>query len=244
MRFITYFTCILPVLGWNLFPSKPQHKRPVIYVNPWDYKQFRNTKFISTSPGGIFGFYNLGIATYLLENYDLNNYSFIGASAGAWTSLFCVLKKNHTQFIQKLLTAPIFDSSDSVSSLQYELRNHILNNYNDDDFDLTKLYICISEIDSNRLQPNIVSNLTTLEKAIDCCIISSHIPYITSDKLIQIYDEKISFDGGLFPFPPKSVYNHFVIHPGKYNLDVKVNSKMLINLITNNIFFRYINDFI
>ncbi len=212
----------------------------MIRVNPMDYKQFKNTKFISISPGGIFGFYTLGISGYLIENYNLSKYSFIGASAGAWNALFCTYNKNHTNFIDNLLKQQFFDNMPSISTLQYDLRNYLVNNYNTCDFDLEKLYICVSELHNSVLQPNIIKNLTSLEQAIDCCIVSSHIPYITSDQFIKTYNDKISFDGGFFKFPPKSIYNHYVMYPSKYNPNQFKN--MLFSFIKTNISANLVNE--
>ena len=47
----------------------------------------RNKKIISISPAGYKGFYVMGVCKYIKQNYNLDNYVFTGASAGAWNSL-------------------------------------------------------------------------------------------------------------------------------------------------------------
>ena len=42
----------------------------------------------------------------------------------------------------------------------------------------------------------VINTFENLETLLDCCIVSSHIPYITSGNLIKVYDNKITFDGG------------------------------------------------
>ena len=128
--------------GWNFIINN----RPKVNINIWDNTQFNNTKFISITPGGIYGFYNLGISLYILNNYQLNNYSFIGASAGAWNSLICTYKYNHSEFIHNLFDNVDMNTND-VHSLQNRLSEYILNTYKTDDFNLDKLHICISEFD-------------------------------------------------------------------------------------------------
>ena len=49
-------------------------------------------KIISISPGGFKGFYQLGISSYIKDNYYTENILFTGASAGAWVSLMMVYK--------------------------------------------------------------------------------------------------------------------------------------------------------
>ena len=51
------------------------------------------SKLIISTPGGLFGFYFMGVSSFLKDNYNLTNYIFSGASAGAWNSLFLSLKK-------------------------------------------------------------------------------------------------------------------------------------------------------
>ena len=52
------------------------------------YPKYKDYKIISISPGGLNGYYLVGIISYIKSNYDLSNYLFTGASAGAWSSLF------------------------------------------------------------------------------------------------------------------------------------------------------------
>ena len=47
-----------------------------------------NKKLIISTPGGLHGFYLMGVSSYLKERYDLSDCIFSGASAGAWNSLF------------------------------------------------------------------------------------------------------------------------------------------------------------
>lgn len=232
------FFIIIHSTAWRFIPIS-KSTRPKINVNIWDQDQFKNKKFISITPGGIAGFYSLGIASYLLNNYDLKNYSFIGASAGAWTSLMCCYKHDHNIMIKKLLDQNMFNESNgSVSKLQYDLHDYLTNNYKSEDFDFKRLNICISEL---KKEPLIVNEFENLERAIDCCIVSSHIPYITSDKLIKRYNNKVVFDGGFSEFPPKSVYNHYVISPNKFNNNLVGN--MLVNIINKNISKEVVNYF-
>ena len=51
-----------------------------------------NKKLIIITPGGLKGFYVLGICSYIKENYNISDYVFSGASAGSWNSLFLSYK--------------------------------------------------------------------------------------------------------------------------------------------------------
>ena len=60
-----------------------------------DNNFIKGKKLISISPGGLKGFYELGILSFIKENYDMENYIFSGASAGSWCSLLMVMKKKY-----------------------------------------------------------------------------------------------------------------------------------------------------
>ena len=62
-----------------------------------------NKKFITLSPGGLAGFYMLGIVTYIQENYDTSEFEILGASAGAWNSLPMVYKGSIHDIAQDIL---------------------------------------------------------------------------------------------------------------------------------------------
>ena len=232
MKLFILFLFINKITCWNFIPYKKLSK-PKIHVNPWNNKQFCNKKYISITPGGIYGFYSLGITSYIIDNYNMSNYSFLGASAGAWNSLVCCYKYDNKKFIDKLLNNSLLDNSNSISSLQYNIRDYLLKNYEKNDFDFDKLNICITEFNSIIFQPMIINNFTSLENAIDCCIVSSHIPYVTSNEFIKFFNNKIVFDGGFLEFPPKSLYSHIIISPSKYNFQMIGN--MFINLFNKNI---------
>ena len=66
-------------------------------------------KLIISTPGGLNGFYLLGVSSYLKENYNLTDYLYSGASAGAWNSLFLSFRGNDTEFINNLIYSDIHD---------------------------------------------------------------------------------------------------------------------------------------
>lgn len=197
-------------------------------------------KFISINPAGVYGYYTLGISSYIKDNYNLEQYYFIGASSGSWNSLLCCYKYNQRSLIRELLKQDFFENSYSISNLQKNLSNYILTNYISEDFNLDKLYISISEFNNFELKSVIIHNFTNLENALECCILSSHIPFITSDSFIKKYRDKIAFDGGLTEFPPKIISPYFEISPNKYNS--RNIEKAFLGLITKNVSIQIIQE--
>lgn len=185
---------------------------------------------ISISPGGYKGFYQLGIASYIKDNYNTNNYLFSGASAGAWVSLMMVYKGNHHSLINNIINWTNEINTTHLYVIQHQLKNKILTNYNNNEFDLKRIYIGVVQIDKLYSLPNIniYNNFASLEEALDCCIASSHIPFITGG-LIKKYKNKFSFDGGFSNYPylkleDKSIILH--IHPNLW-LNNKTKNKSL-----------------
>ena len=227
MLFLLLLIIIQNVLTWRFLP-----------IDMYIYKPKK--RFISINPAGVYGFYTLGISSYLKDNYNLHQYYFIGASSGSWNSLLCCYKYNQTSLIRELLKQDFFENSLSISNLQKNLSNYISTNYNSEDFNLDKLYISISEFNNFELKSVIIHNFTNLENALECCILSSHIPFITSDSFIKKYRDKIAFDGGLTEFPPKIISTYFEISPSKYNS--KNIEKAFLGLITKNVSIKIIQE--
>lgn len=162
--------------------------------------QVGGRKVISISPGGLRGFYMMGTITYIKENYNLDNYVFSGASAGAWNALYMSCKKEPIDLALKILGDDAFVKARSINEIEHLLKYKLLSTYTHNDFSLDKVFIGITTL--NRFKPtiNIISNFQDLEDAINCCIASSHIPLITGG-LINIYQNKYAFDGGFCSNP-------------------------------------------
>ena len=162
----------------------------------------QNKKMISISPGGFKGFYMWGISTYIKEHYDVNDYIFSGASAGAWNALLMCYKGDPKIFVEKILEIETDFNKKETTLLQIEniLKNKILNFTNENDYDLHKLFIGVSTFDKYHFIVNIFTDFDNLEDAIDCCISSSHIPFITGG-FLKKYHNMYVFDGGFSKNP-------------------------------------------
>jgi hypothetical protein len=160
--------------------------------------QIKNKKLISISPGGLKGFYMLGVSTFIKEHYSLEDYIFSGASAGAWTALFLTFKGEPVEMILELTEET--KRAVSIFEMEYLMKYKILQKYKDEDFDLQKLFIGVTSLENMKFQTRIYSNFTSVEDALYCCIASSHIPYVTGG-LKNIYHNHYSFDGGFSTYP-------------------------------------------
>ena len=165
-------------------------------------------KVIAISPSGFRGFTQLGICKYIKENYDLSDYVFSGASAGAWNSLFLSFKKDFPEFKEKVLDDSI-NKIRNARELEIIVKNKILNSFTKDDFDLDRLFVGVTTLHTFGSKVVIYNNFTDLEDALEACVASSHIPYLTKNGFINIYRNTITFDGGFSrnPYLPNAVIN-------------------------------------
>ena len=164
-----------------------------------DNNFIKNKKLISISPGGLKGFYELGVLSYIKDNYGMDKYIFSGASAGSWNALFMCFKKDTKHFVYTLLDYKL-SQINNIKELELFLKYKLLSNYNSDDFDLRRLFIGVTTIKKLKPVTNIFSDFNSLEDAINCCIASSHIPLITGG-FTNRYHDMYTFDGGFSNYP-------------------------------------------
>ena len=177
------------------------------------------SKVISISTGGFRGFSQLGICKYIKENYDLSDYIFSGASAGAWNSLFLSFKGDFPEFKEKVLDDSIIKTK-NIRELEILVKNKIITNFQSEDFDLDKIFVGVTTLHTFGSKVTIYSNFTDLEDALDACVASSHIPYLTKNGFINMYRNTITFDGGFSktPYLPNAVIN---ITPDLWTKEIK-----------------------
>lgn len=210
-------------------------KNNIIYSNYSSFlKDNYNLKYketISISPGGLQGFYLIGIVDFLRHNYNLNSYLLTGASAGAWACLLMSFKGDTKKFIKNILDEMLCIKVKSLFEAQLYLKKIILKRYSIYDFDFSNTFIGVTVLKNLDLSTNLFYNFNNLEDAIDCCIASSHIPFLTGG-LINKYNNKISFDGGFSNSPYLNLNNTILhINPNMWSkrMHVVINLDEIIN---------------
>lgn len=175
-------------------------------------------KSIIIKPGGVKGYYMLGICKYVRENYDLTEYNYYGSSAGAWNVLYLACKQEKEElFIQHAQELGQF-SYYNLYDLENTMKKRILTYFTIEDFDVSKIHICVSS-KRKRLpffKKNIIHEFKDLEDLLECCIASSHLPIITNGNFYYQFRNKKCVDGGIFKRPYKrnqNVFPSFIIYP-------------------------------
>ena len=103
------------------------------------------------------------------------------------------------------------------------IKSELLKSYSITDFNLDKLFIGVTVLRGLELSTNIFFNFVDLEDVINCCIASSHIPFLTGG-FINKYNNEISFDGGFSNSPYLDLNNTAIhINPNIWNTESKNN---------------------
>jgi hypothetical protein len=139
-------------------------------------------------PGGVVGFYSLGICHYLINHFDLKDKKMVGFSAGSFNMLFMRIKpeKRHTM-LQNLFECNKTVSVDVVKHLRYLIENKTRL----EDYDLSGASIAVSHPQGIGLYNDFLS----IEQLTRCCKSSSFIPFVTHESAIDFYNNKMAMDG-------------------------------------------------
>jgi hypothetical protein len=179
---------------------------------------YNNKKLIILTPGGLYGFYTLGVSSFIKDNYNLTDCVFSGSSAGSWNSLFLSHQgeQNITQNMLHLISR--VQNQSSLHKMQKTMKCFLLQNFNSSDFDLTKTSVGVTTLTRKlSFQLILYTHFYDLEDFINCCMASSHIPFI-SGKLFFFYKKLLSFDGGFSKYPyQKYPIPSLVISPDMWN---------------------------
>lgn len=191
----------------------------VLFIN-----MIHSLRIISLKPGGLKGFYMFGVCNYIKSHYDLSNTVFYGSSAGAWNALYLsnqkinIYPKNpiklekdpYELFLEKM----DISHCKNMQDIELLLKNFYMTQYDIEDFDLTHMNICIGSVHRFHLRKHIINDFMDLEDALNCCMASSHIPYVTNNKPFYPYRNMNCVDGGFFAFPhPGHIKPDIVIYP-------------------------------
>tara|TARA_A100001011_G_scaffold264813_1_gene273518 strand:+ start:686 stop:1402 length:717 start_codon:yes stop_codon:yes gene_type:complete len=161
-------------------------------------------KSISITPGGLKGFYVLGICKYIKENYCLDDYNFYGSSAGAWNALYLSSQFNDAYYFDKIITIKQEDFV-NLFKLENDLKDIILKDKNiekDKRYSIQalteKCNICFSAYKGYKFEKVIKNDFDNWEDFLECCIASSHLPIISNREFFYTYQNHKCVDGGLF----------------------------------------------
>lgn len=160
-------------------------------------------KIISIKPGGLKGFYVLGICKFIKEVYPLDDCYFYGSSAGSWNAVYLSLPFDNSYYFNEIFKLKP-QKIKTLYELELELKNIILNyiEINKLEYNVSSLNkkcnICLSEFKEYKFKKIIVNDFKDCEDLLETCIASSHLPLYSNGKFFYNYKNKKIIDGGLF----------------------------------------------
>ena len=140
---------------------------------------------------------------YIKEQYDLSNWHFYGSSAGAWNALYLTCKKEkEDEFMQQTQELGQFSYRD-LYDLEKNMKKRLLKHFTIDDFDVSKLHICVTKQrnDCFLFEKQVFRDFYDLDDIIECCIASSHLPFLSNGKFSYKYRNEKWIDGGFYNKP-------------------------------------------
>jgi len=151
---------------------------------------------IVIGPGGVQGFYSLGVCHYIVNHFKLSDKSIIGFSSGAFTAMFMRIESDK----RNELLRGIFNCYDiSNICILKKIIHYLVNNTKLDDYNMELTSVGVSHLDDI----HVYNQFLNIEHAVRCCQNSCFVPFITVDNGLQFYNHKIAFDGYLY-------YNSFL----------------------------------
>lgn len=161
---------------------------------------------INIHGGGVFFWYQAGVAKYLLEHFDLSKTNVLGTSAGALTA---TLLKTGSDFdlsariaIELVNEKRLWTSSSGLKGVWSDIIDNWLQklilseNLTPDVF--SSLFIATTPVNIfEGIQ--ILSNFESKADIIQACLSSAHIPYFMNNKLCSTYKDKYYIDGSFWP---------------------------------------------
>ena len=188
---------IMIYLTYGILPEKSQCSQYPTRLNPLPATLLPATSLptlkgslpeIVLGPGGVAGFYSLGISHYLLNHFDVKDKRLVGFSAGSFTLLFMRLSpEKRNSMLQEIFKC----NEKSASNAMSHIMDKIETTTTLDDYDLNGISIAVSHPGTIALYDHFI----TIQQLSRCCKSSSFIPFVTHDSGMDFYNHKLAMDG-------------------------------------------------
>lgn len=155
-------------------------------------------KCIHFGTGAIGGFYQLGVAKFISEHYDTDDYVFSGTSAGSWCATLLASGFRPADF-DNVIYQVLYELKDKSNK---EFWAYVIKTILDITKDITlkpksdNLYIATAEI-SPLPKRKFISNFSTFQNATQACVVSSYIPFLLGKTPLVRYNDTFMCDGGI-----------------------------------------------
>lgn len=154
---------------------------------------------------------------YIYNHYNISDYIVSGSSSGSWNA-FTLTYRGKTELFPRLrkilIGANAFLQNNTIYELFYDLKQRIIYEFRDEEFDLTRLKVGITVFNETSLsfEKEIISNFTTIDEALTACIASSYIPIVMGGGWEHYYRGQLTYDGGFSYYPYYSSNTEPILH--------------------------------
>jgi predicted patatin/cPLA2 family phospholipase len=146
---------------------------------------------IILAPGGIKGSYTIGICNYIKNHFDITNKKIVGFSAGSINNLYMnIIREKDVHFLRTLIQIKL---NNNIKKFLKNIIDSIDREFTDKDFNFNHIHTGVCHSDGM----TIYNKFLNLKDALDCCVSSSFIPFITSKDIFCFYKYKLCLDGGV-----------------------------------------------
>ncbi len=204
---ILFFPSIVYYAIEKLYAETPDYKK-LISLKSKDRSETYFEESISFSSAAFYYFYEFGVAAYLQETYDLSKVRFIGASSGAFISIFLacdvpiekVMKEWMPRVYEILREKPtgvyfnIFDAMHNAGL-------HLLVG---DSFKKAsgRVVFSLTRVDSWNIINERISNFSSTKELVEAGFASGHLPLLVNGDLVATFNGKTYIDGALTDYQP------------------------------------------
>lgn len=160
---------------------------------PYYHYDDRPIPCVHFGTGALAGFYQIGIAKFLKENYNLDSYDFSGVSAGSYCATLLAFDFSPSEIDKVILT--LIKTADHEQNFWETVNSKI----SDTTENLQKKQKNRLFIATTKLTPFpkrvFLTNFTSFQETIGACKVSSHIPFLFGTPFIR-YNGSLMCDGG------------------------------------------------
>ena len=143
---------------------------------------------IVLGPGGVAGFYSLGISNYIANHFDLQDKRIVGFSAGSFILLFMRIQpEKRNAMLQRIFEC---NETNTVPLLK-QVMEMIETTTTLNDYDLSGASIAVSHPQGIALYNTFLS----ISQVVRCCRSSSFIPFVTYPSGADFYNNTLAMDG-------------------------------------------------
>jgi hypothetical protein len=168
-----------------------------------------HSKYIRVNSGGIFFWWQAGAASYIQQNFQMENVAVMGTSAGALTAALLKTESNFELAAQQAISLAyandIWNARFGLAGIWGDMVEEWLDILLPEELtDDMKRNIHLSVTPSNLLRkPIALSGFQNKSSLIRACMASTHIPFFMNGKLCTKYEGKRYIDGSFWAAVPK-----------------------------------------